>query len=106
MSRYIQQTLLRECHSNTIPLFRLRNQIAIAPKSGNANTPLDQNKRDSGQPRAIVFATHLQYAPALMRPVASDNISMRYPRVFSLNKGDTVSAGNASQWLLCDAGRL
>ena len=59
--------------------------------------PLTQNKRIQRQPRAIVIASDLQYAHALMRLITSPNISMRYPRAFNLIKGDTISVGNASQ---------
>ena len=84
--------------------------LAISQKYGHVIMPLDQNKRILRQPRAIVFTTHLHYAPALMRLITSPKSSMRYPRVFSLIKGDTISVGNASQCYAvtlagCDYGR-
>jgi hypothetical protein len=78
-------------------LFRPAPQIAIALKCRHVIMPLTQFKRIQRQPHAIVFTTHLQYAHALMRLITSPKNSMRYPRVFSLIKGDTISVGNASQ---------
>lgn len=50
-----------------------------------------------GHPRAKIIATRLHYALLLLRIITSPNKRRRYPRVFSLNKGDTDSVGNVSQ---------
>ena len=68
------------------PVFHMITENAIASKIPHAVSPSRQSKRILGEPRAKIIASRLQYLILLMRLVASDNISHRYPRVSSLNK--------------------
>ena len=66
MSRHIQETLWRECHSNgDSPFPALLSKCDCPQKSSHADTPLVSFYAILRQPRAIVIATRLHYAPFL-----------------------------------------
>ena len=56
--------------------------MRLTPKYANVIISPRQSKHDSGQPRAKIIASRLQYATVLLRTVTSYKSGRRYLRTF------------------------